>query len=960
VLGSSVVGACRSGVVGCRLMGLAVVVWLLVLGGGSAWATTGHSLVGQIGGLGNADGQFGEPLRNGPAGVGVMPSTGEVFTVDAAQVDRPAEPRVQRFSADGVFQSAFALDASYAGNVSSLAVAGGGPGAVYVAKGVNGAVPSVVKYTATGVSAGEVAYELNVAGSNTAINGNPQVAVDPVDGNVYVTATYTDPIDPNIQKQVIDIFSPATGAFTGFFDGSSSLEGAFFCSPSSLAVDGLHRVYVLDPCKGGGPFGPGRVDRFEADGSSGMTVDVPVRSDGLGTVETSLAVAADPASSEVYVAHTGPGGLQVTHFGAGGVGVIYTFDASNAVDAVNVRGMAVGDAGTVYTSDATQPFVQRFARFDGPAVVTGDPPATPESRSAALEGTINPEGVASSYRFEYGTDVTYGQRSPVVDAGSGSVAVPAAATVGGLQPNKTYHYRLVGSNGSGSIAGADRTFTTAPGPGDVGSSAFASEITPRSVRLHGTVNPNNSAFSTNYSIEYGTTTAYGRSSGGFLCGDFVPCSGAELPVATLVSGLDPGTTYHFRVVVDNGTGGPQFGADQTVITAPAAGGGATNVTAGRATLTGTVNPHGVATSYHFNYGATASYGASTPAINAGSGAGDRLVTHEVSGLLPDTTYHVQVVATSADGTVRAGADGLFRTAPAPTAVVIGPTGVSTDAATLAGEVNTYGRTGSYHFDVWSLDSSYAHSTAERPLSGNASAERVGAGLTGLPAGETFVVQLIVASNDAIKVSDQDTFATAPTPRVSPISDPSSVYGCGSPRLDAYNRKPKPGEKITITGQDLGVGGNVVLGERSLKPSDWSAAGFKVSVPEDGVGTLALTVDCGRRSNTIAVAVLGPLPDNRFSITKTVVRGSKATVSVKVAGPGKLELAPTGTLKADKTTVKKPGTSTIKINLTTKALSALRRSRSGRLTVTARVRFTPAGGRPATRTVKLTFKRGGGR
>jgi hypothetical protein len=231
----------------------------------------------------------------------------------------------------------------------------------------------------------------------------------------------------------------------------------------------------------------------------------------------------------------------------------------------------------------------------------------------------------------------------------------------------------------------------------------------------------------------------------------------------------PGTKYHFRLGIDNGIGGPQFGADQTFTTAPAAGGGATNVTTKRATLTGTINPHGVATSYHFNYGATANYGVSTPEIDAGSGDGDRSATQDVSALLPDTTYHVQVVATSADGTVRSGADGLFRTAPAPTAVVVGPTGVSTDAATIAGQADTFGRTGSYHFDVWSLDSSYEHSTAERPLSGNASAERVSAALTELPAGETFVVQLIVASNDAIGASDLGTFATAALPRVFPRS-----------------------------------------------------------------------------------------------------------------------------------------------------------------------------------------------
>jgi hypothetical protein len=662
----------------------------------------------------------------------------------------------------------------------------------------------------------------------------------------------------------------------------------------------------------------------------------------------------------VYVSEAGPVGVQVTHFSAGGGGVVYSFAAS---EVGGVRGMAVSGAGTVYTSDSTKPFVEWFTRFDGPTVVTGGVSSV-GSRSVVFEGTINPEGVASSYHFEYGgsTDSLgnpiFDQRSPVVgetDAGSGSVAVSATAPAAELQPNKLYYYRLVGSNSSGSIVGAVSSFMTAVAPPDVGP-VFASAITPRSVSLHGTVNPNNSF--AGWHFEYGTTMAYGSSppfGGIFFSG------GTFQAVASQISGLEPGTLYHFRLVAADGLGTPQFGADQTFFTAPAAGGGATAVTAGRAALTGTVNPHGVPTSYHFNYGPTSNYGASTPEADGGSGDGDQLVSQGVSGLLADRTYHVQVVATSADGVVRAGGDGVFRTAPAPTAVVIGPTGVSTDAATLAGEVNSFGLTGSYHFDVWSLDSSYAISTPERPVAGYASAERVSAAVTGLPAGETFVVQLMVSSNDAVGVSDLLTFATAAVPRVfptPPASDGTSVYGCGSPRLDAYNARPKPGELITISGRDLGVGGSVVLGDRSLEPVDWSPAGFKVLVPDDGVGTLGLTVDCGRRSNTIALALFQE-PDNGFSVTGRSVVGSTATLKVRVPGPGKLESFGASTTAA-KVTVKQPGTVAIKVKLTSAGVRALSRAASHTRRVGVRVRFTPAGGRSASKTVTITFKRKGPR
>jgi hypothetical protein len=923
------------------VIGLAVVA-LLLAGGNSALATTGHTFVGQFGGLGNGDGQFGGYIGNGPGGIAVMPSTGDVYTVDEAQTNQPvSSPRVQRFNSNGVFVSAFATDPSYQGGFSALAV--DSSGAVYAATGFNGGVPSVVKYTAAGV----VDYVLDASGSGTMIRANPQVAVDPVDGTVYVTATDSNALP------VVDRFD-AAGNFLDFFDGSdSSVDGGFQCV-GSLAVDGSHRIYVLDACPALG-VGKYRVDRYGSGGEFQVTVD-----DGISR-GTPRSVAVDPLSGEVYVADdAGLFGLQITHFSAGGASAIYTFDASDVgSDVAGVRGMAVSGAGTVYTSDDSRPFVQRFARFDGPTVLTGSGSSL-EARSVVLEGTIDPEGVASSYHFEYGTGPTFGSRTPDFAVGSGNVAVPASAPVTGLSPNTIYNFRIVGSNDSGSIVGTSGTFTTATAPPVVDplGPPFASEITPRSVRLHGSVNASNSFGQ--WHFEYGTTTAYGTA--GPEGPDQFMFVGTDQAVKQDFSGLQPGTTYHFRLVAHDLAGGaPVFGSDQTFVTAPAAGGGATGVTTGRATLTGTINPRGVVTTYHFNYGPTASYGSSTAEVDGGSGDGDQPVSEEISGLLPGRTYHVQVVATSADGVIRSGGDGLFRTAPAPTAEVVGPTGISTDAATVAGDVDTFGLPGSYHFDVWSLDSSYKRSTAERPAAGYASAERVSAALTGLPAGETFAVQLTVSSNDSVSVSDLATFATAQMPRIfptPPASDNTSVYGCGTPRLDAYGLKPKPGDTITISGRDLGVGGSVVLGERALKPADWTAHGFKVVVPQDASGSLALTVNCGHPSNTIAVAIFQE-PDNAFSIARRSASGSTATLKVRVPGPGKLESAGAGT-RATTVTVKQPGTTTLKIKLTNAGVRALSTAASHSRTVKARVRFTPAGGRSASKTVTITFKRKGGR
>jgi len=766
---------------------------------------------------------------------------------------------------------------------------------------------------------------------------------------VYVSATRTTAELPEPENGVAR-FDGDSGAFLGFMDGDgSSTPGGFSCPPTSLAVDGLQRVYVFAPCNG-------RVDRYV-----GGVFDASLDPSLPGVSE----VAVDPVSNEAYVAHTGPLGMQVTHFSADGA-PLYTFDAS---EAAGVRRMAVSGTGTVYTSDATRPFVQRFNRFEGPTVVTGGAPEeTVEARSAVLEGTIDPEGVDSKYHFEYGLDRTYGSRTVgFIGAGAGSDPVAASAAITGLTPNTTYHYRIVGSNDSGSIMGADQVFTTDPAAADIGPS-FGSAIGPRSARVHGAVNFNGTAlkgdptffFADSY-FEYGITEAYGsRTPTRLLC--FFVCSGEYVSVAESLSGLSPGTTYHFRVVGDNGFGGPQFGADQTFVTAPAAGGGARDVTSRRAELTGTIDPHGENTTYRFNYGPTSAYGASTSEVAAGAGDGEQLVAQAISGLSPDTTYHVQVVATSDNGVTRYGADGLFRTDPAPTAVAISPIGVSTGAATLIGDLDTHGLAGTYRFDVTSLDSSYSFSTAERPVAGNDGVERVSVPVDGLPVGETFVVALRVTSNDSTEVSDQVTFATAPLPPKvfppPPAGDGANSYGCTAPHLDNYDAKPKPGDTITIKGRGLGTGGTAMLGDRSLVPADWSATGFELEVPEDASGTLGLTIDCGKRSNTVAIAIFKK-PSSRFSIANTTVNGSRATLSVKVPGPGKLT-STAAKAKPGKVTIRKARGAKLVVKLNRAGMRALRKSRTGRLRVPVRVRYLPAGGKSAVKTVMVTFNRTAGR
>lgn len=86
------------------------------------------------------------------------------------------------------------------------------------------------------------------------------------------------------------------------------------------------------------------------------------------------------------------------------------------------------------------------------------------STEATLEAEINPHGLATTYRFEYGTSINYGQATPAPEGALAAANSPQAARVRitGLQPNVTYHYRLVASSAIGDSMSADHTFNFAP------------------------------------------------------------------------------------------------------------------------------------------------------------------------------------------------------------------------------------------------------------------------------------------------------------------------------------------------------------------------------------------------------------------------------------------------------------------------------------------------------------------
>jgi len=327
---------------------------------------------------------------------------------------------------------------------------------------------------------------------------------------------------------------------------------------------------------------------------------------------------------------------------------------------------------------------------------------------ATLTGTVNPNGSLTTYYFEWGTDTSYGTQSDPATAGSGVFPVDVEHILAGLDPENTYHFRLVATNQGGTAVSADVEFTTPAAP--VAPSVYTGAVTAPGqdeAEFNGFVNPNGLA--TTYYFEYGLTTAYGSQTTPTGAGSGT----STVPIQQLlVTGLQTNVTYHVRLVATS-SGGTTLGNDVTFNTLPNA---PTVVTLSPTTIgtttarfAGTINSKGAPTSYFFQYGLTASYGLNSPtAFTLGESVATQY-TRLINGLQPNTTYHYRIRATNSGGT-DTGLDVQFTTVPlAPIAITLDAFGIDVDSAFLNAHIEDQGASTTYQFE-WGLTGSFGNLT----------------------------------------------------------------------------------------------------------------------------------------------------------------------------------------------------------------------------------------------------------
>ncbi|HEY8303881.1 MAG TPA: hypothetical protein VIG42_04740 [Solirubrobacteraceae bacterium] len=468
----------------------------------------------------------------------------------------------------------------------------------------------------------------------------PGVAVDS-EGDVFIT-------------------NSSSGAIYEFNSKDEEVAGGEIADPAvphptGVAVDGAGNLYVIDESR--------KAFMLKRKAGGGFEPAIEI----VGGV-TSIAV--DPIHNRLFI----DVGLSVKEYDVSTDTPVFSSEFGLGVIQES-EGVAVNDtSGDIYVSD----LATRHAYIFGPMLVlpgakTGGV-AGVDAQGAVLEGEANPEAEpVTGCEFEYGLTSSYGSTVPCSSTpGPGNGFVPVTATVELPEPNATYHYRLVVKNAYGAMEGQDHTVVSyKPAPSVNDTTAFASDVTVTGVTLNGAIDPHNVA--TGYHFAYGTTSAYGS---------VVPVPDLYTPennvddavVPQGITGLQAGATYHFALVATS-AGGTVTGPDETFTTAavvlPAVDTGpAGGVGVGSATLTGSIDPQGSATAFHFEYGPTTAYGADWPTVDvqAGSFTGAQGMSIVVQNLQPGTTYHYRLVATNAGGTAY-GADQAFTTPDYPVSVI---------------------------------------------------------------------------------------------------------------------------------------------------------------------------------------------------------------------------------------------------------------------------------------------------
>ncbi len=305
-----------------------------------------------------------------------------------------------------------------------------------------------------------------------------------------------------------------------------------------------------------------------------------------------------------------------------------------------------------------------------PAVTTGITSGI-TTAAATLQGTVNPNGSASTAQFEYGPTNAYGSTATVtLSPNNGPSALPVSATLIGLPSGTHYHYRLTASNSYGAGTGSDASFTTVAAVPEI-----AVEQQPAGTNLiggsanigFGSVNIGSPSSPITFTVKnLGTATLTltnpitktGTHAEDFIVSDLgstsVLANGSTTFSVTFSPSANGTRSAAIRIVSNDADENPfDISLNGTGIGMPpvATTGGSGAITSSTATLYGTVNPNGFSSTARFEYGTTTEYGMwAYVTLEPSNGLLVQNVSATLGELQQGKTYHYRLTATNSLGT----------------------------------------------------------------------------------------------------------------------------------------------------------------------------------------------------------------------------------------------------------------------------------------------------------------------
>ena len=248
---------------------------------------------------------------------------------------------------------------------------------------------------------------------------------------------------------------------------------------------------------------------------------------------------------------------------------------------------------------------------------------------------------------------------------------------------------------------------------------------------------------------------YNWSSTGVMTGNTPETTEFTLPA----NSPPTGSTAYLLVIVANGIASDPVTFTLTATGAPVVTTNpATLIASFSAALNGLLDPHGLTTSVHFQYGSTTSYGLTT-APQSQSGNTYRNLSFNINSLMASTTYHFRIVASNTAGTTMGG-DRTFTTLTATGAPVVTTnpaTNITSSSGTLNGSLDPHGLTTTVYFQ-YGTTTGYGHTTPMQSHTGN-TYRNMAANIGALPTHTTYHFRIVATNSAGTKYGNDRTFTT---------------------------------------------------------------------------------------------------------------------------------------------------------------------------------------------------------